>query len=61
MTLRPLNTSFSCPGTLIPQSIITDSNWYINDKSYSAEAHLYLSAQPSVFYHIVINAEVNNI
>ena len=26
---------------------------------YNAEAHICCSAQPSVFYHIVLNAEVN--
>ena len=31
----------------------------ITDIRYSAEAHLYCSAQPSVFYHIVLNNVIN--
>ena len=31
----------------------------ITDIRYSTEAHLYCSAQPSVFYYIVINDVVN--
>ena len=44
-----------CPGALMPQSIIMEKVWDITDIRYSAEAHIYCSAQPSVFSHILLN------
>ena len=60
MALRPLTTSLSCPYALIPQSIISNQHWDITDIRYSVEAHLYCSPQPSIFFHILLNANVNN-
>ena len=37
---------------------LTMINWYITDIRYSAKAQLYLSSQPSVFYHILLNDDV---
>ena len=59
MALRPLTTTLPLPGAITPRSIIIDKNWYKIDISYSAEAHLYCSAQPSVFSHIVLNVDVS--
>ena len=60
MTLIPYTTSFPLPVALIPQSIIIEEHFYITDIRYSAEAHIYCSAQSSLFSHIVPNADVNN-
>ena len=57
MELRPSTTSFPCPGVLIPQSNIIEWHWDKTDIRYSAEAHIYCSAQPSVFSHIVLNVD----
>ena len=59
MELIPSTTSLPCPGALIPLSIINEYHWDKTDISYSAEAHLYCSAQTSVFSHIVLNSDVN--
>ena len=59
MALRTSTTYLPCTGTLIPQSTIIEWHWDKTDMRYSAEAHQYCSAQPSVFTHIVINADVS--
>ena len=59
MALRPSTTSLTCTVSLIPQSIIIEKHWGKTDIRYSAEAHIYCSAQPSVFSHIVLNDSAN--
>ena len=59
MILRPSTTSLPCTGALIPWPIVIEWLWDKTGIRYSAEAHLYCSAQPSSFYHIVLNADVN--
>ena len=61
MALRTSTTSLPCPGALIPRSIIIELNWYKTDIRYSAEAHQYCSAQPSVFFHILPNFDVSTL
>ena len=58
MALRPLATSFPWPDALIPRSILIEKHWNKNYIRYSAEAHLYCSTKPSVFYHIVLNVDI---
>ena len=41
MALRPLPNSFPFPGSLIPQSIITNYHFDITHITYSAETHKY--------------------
>ena len=58
--MKSSTTSSPCPGALKPQSIITQEHCDITDISYSIEAHQYCSSQSSVFYHILLNDDVNN-
>ena len=60
MALIPSTTYMPCPGSLIPQESLIKWHLYKTDIRYSAEAHLYLSAQPSVFSHIVLNFDVSD-
>ena len=60
MAVRLSTTSLSCPGALIPQSNIIYWPWDKTDMRYSYVAHIYCSAQPSVFSHIVLNVDVSN-
>ena len=60
MALIPSTISVTYIGALIPQSIITEWYYYITYIRYITEAHIYCSAQPSVFSHILLNDEVNN-
>ena len=57
MALIPSTTSLPFPGVLITQSIIIELLWDKNDMRYSDGTHIYCSAQPSVFSHIVLNVE----
>ena len=59
MELRTSTTSLTCPGLLIPRSNIFDRSWDKTYMRYSAEAHLYCSAQPEVFSHIVPNVDIS--
>ena len=59
MDLISPTTYFPYTGELISRSIITEKHCDITDVRYSAEAHIYCSAQPSVFFHIVLNDDVN--
>ena len=59
LVLMPATTSLPCPGALILRSIIIEWFWDKTDMRYSDEAHLYCSAQPSVFSHIVINFDIS--
>ena len=52
MGLIPPTTSLPWQGALIPQSNIIEWHWY--------KTHLYCSAQPSKFPHIVLNVDVSN-
>ena len=54
MALWPYTTSLPWPDVLIPRSIITEKSCNNIDIRYNAVAHLYCSAQPYVFYHILI-------
>ena len=60
MSLRPSTTYFPCPGALIPRSIIPEYYCDITDISCSAKAYLYCSAQSSLFFHILLNYDINN-
>ena len=59
MALSPSTTSLTFPVALIPQSIITKKHCDKTDISYSDKARLYFYVQPPVFYHTVLNDDVN--
>ena len=59
MSLIPSTTSLPWPGALIPRSIIIEKSWDKTEIRYSAEAYIYCSAKPSVFYHVVLNVDVS--
>ena len=52
--LRPSTTSLKFPGAFIPWPIITEHLCDNMDNNYNTVAHIYSSAQTSVFYHSVI-------
>ena len=59
MELRPSTNYFPWTGAIIPLSIIIEKHGDKTDIRYSAEAHLYCSAQPSIFTHIVLSVDVS--